>query len=408
MTVPRIVFVNRFAWPDQPATAQLLTDLSEGLAAAGESVVVLARRPPGALLRQVRNGVNLVRVPATAFGKTNFFGKAIDYLVFLRKLRSALRAELRPGDIAVSMTDPPLLSSAVEPIARERGARHVHWIQDIFPEVAAAVYESRLPMMMAGRRDQAWLRADACVVAGSDMAAFVRSRGVPPERIAVSENWAPVGLAESNPSAWRQHHNLHGKFVVMYSGNIGRVHDFSAIVPLAAALASDTRIVFVFVGNGPRRAELAKAVARHALPNVRFLPPQPIERLSETLSAGDIHLITLRPGCEDFVFPSKLYGVAAVGRRAVVIGPKDNEAARIVSWFGFGAAFTPRETDRIAGYLREAATNEESRLRLGRAAREFSRQRGQLSHALAVWQPLLARLKPATADAGPADLTSHA
>ena len=33
MSAPRVIFVNRFYWPEEPATAQLLTDLAEGLAA---------------------------------------------------------------------------------------------------------------------------------------------------------------------------------------------------------------------------------------------------------------------------------------------------------------------------------------------------------------------------------------
>lgn len=394
MTAPRLVFVNRFAWPEQPATAQLLTELSEALAAAGESVVVYARRPASALLRQARNGVDLVRIPGTSFGHRGLVGRALDYAVFLRHLRRQLAAELRPGDILVSMTDPPLLSSALDPLVRARGARHVHWIQDIFPEVASATLGTRLPQLLARRRDRAWLQADACIVPGADMADFVRSRGVRPDRVLVSENWAPADLAETDASAWRKHHGLSGNYIVMYSGNLGRVHDFSAIVPVAAQLVSDTRVAFVFVGGGARRAALEGAVRARGLPNVKFIPAQPLSRLAETLSAGDLHLVTLRDGCERFVFPSKLYGIAAVGRRAVVIGPRQNEPGRIVSWFGFGASFEPNETDRIAAHLREAASNEEARARLGRAAREFSRQRGRLTHALTTWQRLLAWLKP--------------
>ena len=42
----RVIFVNRFYWPDEPATAQLLTDLAESLAASGHPVTVITSQPP--------------------------------------------------------------------------------------------------------------------------------------------------------------------------------------------------------------------------------------------------------------------------------------------------------------------------------------------------------------------------
>ena len=52
------------------------------------------------------------------------------------------------------------------------------------------------------------------------------------------------------------------------------------------------------------------------------------ERLAESLSAADVHLISLRPELEGLIVPSKFYGVAAAGRASIFIGDGDGEIAR--------------------------------------------------------------------------------
>ena len=106
-TRPRVVFVNRFYWPDELATAQLLTDLAEGLAAHGVEVVVIASHDGTASMpaRETRHGVEIVRVCSTRWGHRGTAAKAADYLTFALAARRALRTWVRPGDWLVAMTE---------------------------------------------------------------------------------------------------------------------------------------------------------------------------------------------------------------------------------------------------------------------------------------------------------------
>ncbi len=395
----RLVFVNRSYWPDEPATAQLLTDLAEGLAAAGRRVMVITSRrrrgaPPA---REIRGGVDIVRVASTRAGRS-VAARAVDYLTFALAARRALAAEIGPGDRVVALTDPPVLATIATARARRAGASVIHWIQDIHPEIGLVLSGSRLLAVASApwvrRRDAAWRRAAACVAISADMAGFVAARGVTPERIRVIPNWAPAAEspgpvpAAENPllDAWQ----LRGRFVVAYSGNLGRVHTLAPVLAAAAELRGDTGIVFLFIGDGPQRPALEAAARARGLGNVRFLAPQPRAGLAASLSAADLHLVTLRPGCERLVFPSKLYGIATVGRPLIYVGPVDCEMAATVRTGGFGLTLPPSDGAGLAAAIRALAADAPRRRQLADAALRWSRESGGLPAALAAWRALLA------------------
>jgi colanic acid biosynthesis glycosyl transferase WcaI len=223
------------------------------------------------------------------------------------------------------------------------------------------------------------------------MAATLARAGVPPAKIVISPNWAPAGLtvppaADRLRAAWQ----LEGKFIVAYSGNLGRVHDLGPVLDVAEALRNETGIVFVFIGAGAQRAQLEAQAIERGLANVRFHPPQPRAHLAEALALGDLHLVTLLPGCERLVFPSKLYGVAALGRPVIFIGPRECEIARLVEQEGFGRAFARNETVAIAASIRELRGDPGQLGQLAAAAEVFGRNHSGPVHALPAWEKLLA------------------
>jgi len=111
--------------------------------------------------------------------------------------------------------------------------------------------------------------------------------------------------------------------------------------------------------------------------------------LAASLGAADAHLITLRAGCERLVFPSKLYGVAAVGRPAIFVGPRGSEPARLITAHGFGCAFSPDQAESLARTLREWSAAPAIAARFGSAAARFAANSGGVASAVAVWTRLL-------------------
>jgi hypothetical protein len=155
------------------------------------------------------------------------------------------------------------------------------------------------------------------------MANYLSSQGIPQSQITVIHNWAdgqaiqPLA-AENNPL--RTEWQLQDKFVVGYSGNLGRAHEFTTILEAATQLIEDPQIVFLFIGSGPQKLWLEAEVNKRHLTNVLFKPYQPRECLGDSLTVPDVHLISLRPSLEGLMVPSKFYGIAAAGRPVLYLG----------------------------------------------------------------------------------------
>jgi glycosyltransferase involved in cell wall biosynthesis len=345
----RLVFVNRYYAPDQSATAQLLTDLAGHLERSGQSVHIVtsrllyddatARLPA----RDELDGVTVWRVWTSRFGRANLFGRAFDYLTFYLSAMWRLLWLVRRGDTVIAKTDPPLISIVAAVVCWIKGARLINWLQDLFPEVAEAlgVGLAKGPLGRLLRRLRNWSlkRAETNVVLGELMKERLLANGIPEHRIAVIHNWVvgelePVARAD-NPLV--REWGLGGKFVVGYSGNLGRAHNYQAMLGAIEKLQHRSDLVFLFIGGGAGMDVLKHEVGARGLQNVLFKPYQPLERLSQSLSVADIHLITLEPALEGLIVPSKFYGVMAVGRPICYIGDRNGEIARLIDRYRLGA-----------------------------------------------------------------------
>ncbi len=140
----KLLFVNRFFFPDHSATSQILSDLAFELAGRGYQIEVITSflsydGSRKLKRRETVRGVTVIRLPTSAFGRGKLLGRAIDYLTFYLAAFFCLMRRVQRGDIVVAKTDPPLLSLLTAPVCRLKGAWAVNWLQDLFPEVAEAL-----------------------------------------------------------------------------------------------------------------------------------------------------------------------------------------------------------------------------------------------------------------------------
>jgi colanic acid biosynthesis glycosyl transferase WcaI len=403
----RLIFVNRFFFPDHSATSQILSDLAFYLAASGSEIDVVTSAQiydaPRASLPKFEtvNGVKVHRVPSSRFGRGSLVGRSLDYLTFYRSARRRLIALARPGDLLVAKTDPPLLSLPVMAAARRRGAGLINWLQDLYPEVAVAldvpfIRKPFLAQQLAHRRDRSLQAAEANVVVGELMAEKLAALGVAPARIHVIPNWCndvDVKPVERSDNPLRQAWGLQDKFVFGYSGNLGRVHEFETVLGAAAQLRTDSRFVFLMIGGGKRYDALRSAVECQGLAgSFRFMPYQPRQALAQSLGVCDAHWVSLNPKLEGLIVPSKFYGVAAAGRPIVMIGDPDGELGRLVTGQGCGFAVKPGDADALVGVLQRLADELDTAARMGAQARHLLEARFSRAQALERWRQLLGRL----------------
>lgn len=377
-----VVLLNRFYWPDVTATAQMLTDLAEDLAGAGWQVTVVTSDADyvggrtGRPKRESHQGVSIVRVRGTAIGRHRTVGRVADSASYMLGAFWALVRMPRP-DVIVAMTDPPMLVTVAVAAARLRRTRVVHWIQDLYPQIAASL--GALPRESAAYRalDAVARRANAgcdlVVTLGPRMRDASIAAGASPARTRVIHNWADahaIRPIDASDNAFVRAHGLEGKFVVLYSGNAGRAHTFDAIVGAMRSLRDDPQILFLFIGGGKRSGELRAAAEREALPNVRFMDYVPRDQLPYSLSAGAVSLVSEIPEAAGLLVPSKAYGILASGRPIVFVGSASSDVAELVTRTGSGVVVSPDNSDILTDTLRRLCDSPELRKAMGARARE--------------------------------------
>ena len=397
----KTVFINRFFFPDHSATSQLLTDLAFHLAKTGVVVHVITSRQvyddPNATLpsQDFVQGVRVNRVWATQFGRQNLPGRTLDYLTFYLSAGWSLFALLKSGDSVVAKTDPPLISVVAAMVAKVRGAKLINWIQDLFPEVAGALAVGGikgLEGLLRSVRNWSLRAASMNVAIGDGMAKKLAGEGIKSNAIQVIHNWADgcaIWPVDRKNNDLRREWNLLNIFVVGYSGNIGRVHEFGTILDAAERLKPSTNIIFLFIGEGARRVSIEEEVLRRGLGNIMFKPYQPREQLGLSLTVPDVHLISLQPSMEGLIVPSKFYGIAAAGRPAIFIGSKNGEIPRILQEAQCGFSVEKGQAEDLSQVIQELADHLDTCVSLGKRARAVFDRRFETRHAMHAWEAIL-------------------
>jgi glycosyltransferase involved in cell wall biosynthesis len=405
----KLIFLNRFFFPDHSATSLMLSDLAFALADRGCDVSVITSRQrydaPAERLapRETLGGVNVSRIWTSRFGRANLLGRALDYASFYLAAAWRLWRLTRAGDVVIAKTDPPMLSVVAAPICRLRGARLVNWLQDIFPETAEALgvgdsAAGTAYALLRRLRNRSLRAARMNVALGERMAARVAALGVPREHVRIIANWADGALVvpvDHAANALRADWGLAGAFVVGYSGNLGRAHEIGTFLE-AMAIVEEAEtaqpILWLFIGSGALSAPLQAEAARRQFASVRFKPYQPSELLAQSLSAADVHLVSLRGELEGLIVPSKFYGVCAAGRPTIFVGDRDGEIARLIDRHGCGHAIATGDGAGLARTVLELAADRGRCRGMGGRARQAFEAEFDKPIAIARWLELLAEV----------------
>jgi colanic acid biosynthesis glycosyl transferase WcaI len=379
-----IYLVDRFFWPDISAVSQLLTDLAEDLQAAGHEVHVFTSRQlynqPQAQLppEEIWQGIHIHRLGTSCFGRRHFWLRLVDAITFHLAMRYTNHNKPKP-DAWFVMTEPPLIVNTVLKLRRKLGGRIIHHVDDLYPDLAIAL--GSLPqggpvVRLLDRWAQEGLRnCDQVLALGECMAGVLRGKGVADDRLAITPPWADgrrLYPLEHGENRFRQEIGLdRDQLVVMYSGNMGQGHRFETILEAARVLAPDDKVRFVFIGDGAKKEQIDAFRQAHKLKNMLMLPYQPRARLRETLSAGDIHLISLDAKVQGFIVPSKLAGILAVGRPVVFLGDEKNSVASAILQGPCGYVIPEGDVGQFVEIIQGLAWNPEDRRRLGESARNL-------------------------------------
>jgi len=394
----RLLVLNQYYWPGVEATAQLLTDLCEGLSETYDVRVVTGsvhehEHEPRTLKR---NGVTIRRVRSTAYDRTGLAARAANYFTYLGSAVGHCLVGRRP-DVVFCMTDPPMVGAVGLAVAARFRVPLVVVCQDVFPETAVKLRRLTSPPAVGALRRIVGLylrHADRIVSIGETMSERLVAKGAPRERIVVIPNWVDPGEITPQPrdNPWAREHGLVGRFVVMHSGNVGHAQDLETLVRASVLLRDLDRLEIVIVGFGARHAAVAALANGIGATSVRFLPYQAREALSESLSAADVHYLGLARGLAGYVVPSRVNGILAAGRPLIVAADEESEPIELVRAAACGVAVQAGDPVALAAAIRRAYAGELDLARLGASGREWIESNRDRNTAITRYRQLLEAL----------------
>ena len=381
-----ILLMNEYFPPDTSATAKMAQLVAEKLAERHRVTVLCGRpsydpterHPYYFRRRETQGNLTVERVGSTAFPRFRMRQRVSNYLSYLAL--AVPRAIAIEADVILAMTDPPVEGIAGAMASRMTGRPFVYNIRDMYPDMALGggiIEPSKWVELWERMHRRALRQASRVIVLGEDMRDRIVAKGVDPERVVIVRDG--VAVPETVASAEHpvaQEVRCGFRFVIVHAGNLGFYGAWDTLVGAARRLEGDG-VGLVFVGDGAVKPQVEEAAAGSRA--VRFLPFRPAEQVPYVLAAGDLHVVTVKPGLEGVVVPSKLYGILAAGRPVLAIAPEESDVVRIVRRTGCGVAADPREPEAVAEAVRSLARDPERIAHMGRRAREIAHEYDRVS-----------------------------
>ncbi len=376
--------------PDVAPTGTVMTAIVNELAAQGHQLHIVTALPwyrlhdvePAWRGRPWRTEHTpwgrITRVHPFPTDKSNLRARALGFAGFIGlSTVFAVCSRHRPH-VVFAMSPPLPIGVAGLAVARLRRAPFVFNIQDVFPDVAVELgllTDRRVIRAASAIERFAYRRSDAVTVLSDDLRDNVLAKVGPQKRrrtrVAVIPNFVDTVAITPGPreNAYRREHDLVGKTVVMYAGNVGLSQSIGLLVDAARTLQGRTDVVFVINGGGAARPALQAAAAD--LANVRFVDYQPLDRLPNVLAAADIHVVPLKTGLAKASVPSKLYAILAAGRPVLASVDPGTEVERTIAAAGAGMTVAPDDPAAFVSALVDMLDDPETTSAQGVAGRHF-------------------------------------
>jgi len=256
-----------------------------------------------------------------------------------------------------------------------RGGKLVFNIQDIFPDAAAQTGAITNKQILSAARwfeRLSYERSDAVVLLSEDLKQNVAAKLSTKfhNRLHVIPNFVDTSaiVPGDRMTSYRRELGIDDRVIVLYAGNVG----FSQSLELVLAAArSMPHIAFVINGDGAARKSLQDEVNATDIDNVYFADYQPIERLSEVLASGDIHVVPLKTGLASVSVPSKMYSILSAGRPVVAAIDAGTEIPRTLAESGAGIAVAPDNEAEFISALQILISDGAKRVAMGALGRTW-------------------------------------
>ena len=369
----RLCILTEFFYPDSASgTGKVVSEIARKLADEhGFQVDVLTGRRgylSGEILERQTDwdGVRIWRGSFPNWNRQGVLKRTLGNL----KLVSAIGSKIlksKPYDVILTTTAPPFMPMAARLAKHRRGTPFAYLIYDLEPDRATrigAVDAKSRPTLMLRRAQRKWLNdSDAVIAIGRCMKALIeREYGVDPSRVEFVPVGAPVSGFE--PAIGSE-----GKLTIVYSGNLGRYHDFDTLLDASKKL-DPNRFSIRIVGKGAKREHIESRLAMENFPNVTISDPLELKEYQALLAETDVAFVTMEEGIEGTCVPSKFYSIMASGKATVAVAGKESELAYTIQENDCGIVVAPGDREGLVAAFEFLANDRDRCRNMGLRARE--------------------------------------
>lgn len=293
-------------------------------------------------------------VPEQVTGKT----RILHELSFaLNSLVHWARLLFNSYDVLIGVC-PPLQAGLVPYLfSRLKRTPFVFHIQDLQVDTArnlGMIKNQRLLNFLDGIERYLLRNADRVSSISEGMKRNILSKGTPPERYRMIENWVDIDMFQplsKDQSLRAELGFLPTDQIALYAGNIGEKQGLEVLVEAADLLRDQLSIKIVIFGEGAARERLQEAASQRALQNLIFFSILPYEQMPRVLAMADIHLVVQKRAASDLVMPSKLVGILATGGASIVSADSGTSLSDVILDNQLGWVVEPDQGDKLANEI---------------------------------------------------------
>ncbi|MBC7879722.1 MAG: glycosyltransferase family 4 protein [Anaerolineae bacterium] len=380
-----ITIVTQFYPPDFAATGQFIQELAVALANEGHNVQVFTGKPSYAFNQadapreEFAEGVHIVRTRAAKVTPTRIRGKVINSLFYFVRSIVKLRKQLWRSSHLIFTSAPPFLGLTGWFYNKMFNQSYSCIIYDVYPEVAVRLGvidgKALIVRLWEAINRKIWKRAKTLIVMNEEMKQLILSKDPSnADKIHVVHSWADPKFIKPMAKSrnwFALRYQLDETFTVLYSGNLGRVHDSDTILECVRLLNHDQRVRFVFIGGGAGLEPIKAATRAKEISNCLILPYQDKETLPYSLTACDLALVSLKQQVDGVVAPSKLYSLLAAGKPIASICHPNSYLRNMLREGDCGECFDNGNAAGLAGFISSLMAKPETAEALGQNARRY-------------------------------------
>lgn len=310
----------------------------------------------GIFWREKDGGVSVIRAYATSIGYRTFLGRLLSYFSFLISSFIAGLFTARP-DVVIASSPSMFIGLVGYGVSVFRRAPFVFEIRDLWPDEAIELgfIKNRLIIGLSRDLERFLYRKARFIIVNSPGSKefLIKEKNVLADKIGVVENPVEVKIDKTSGEAQKEKMGWRNKFVVMYSGNHSAVYDFDGILEAAKKLDSSKDILFVLVGDGRQKPQIAERVKDEGINNVLLLPPVPKSEVLKMLSAADLCIAVLKEKrLLKYIYATKLFDYMAAGK-PVLLAMEGVSAKLVCERANSGVCVKPGDALELADNIKK-------------------------------------------------------